>query len=260
MLTIHSFADGVGEITDVLKAHGRLTAASLANAKKVFRRYLGTERTMQKAIEDTIAQIERDCAAIAKSETDSSDVYSNDFNYPPTPGQRADAATRALQVQGLAQAATRQLQAMGINDPTESDVERAIAGVLNASITNFEGENGITVDNSNPAVAARLREVGDSSIWIDMSSPYQLERPPTDVEAVISNFEGTRNGFYLAPPRSEMGDTSFSGSTGSTPPTASPGTTAEPSTVPTASVQAIAQAAYAAGVAAGASNFEKRKR
>jgi len=259
MLTIHSFADGVGEITHVLKAHGRLTATSLANAKKVFRQHLGSAPTMQKAIEDTVAQIERDCANITKSEADATrDAESHDFDYPPTPGQRADAAVRALQAQGLAQAATRRLQAFGINNPTEADVDRAITAALNVSWTSYEGEDGQTRVDSNPAVAARLREVGDESIWMDMSHPSQMERPPTDVEAVISNFEGLRNIGYTAG-RSAMPDaTSFSGRTAASVPVAPAGTSEGP-TVSGASIEAVAQAAYAAGLAAG-SNFAKRKR
>src|SRR3569832_1120027 len=266
MLTIHSFADGVGEITHVLKDCGRLTATSLANAKKVFRQYLGTERTMQLLIEDTIALIERDCATIAKSEADATrNAESTDFDFGlATQGQRSAAQTRELQVQGLARAANRRLQSWGINDPSEADVDRAIAAVLNVSVVNREGENGITVDNSNPQVAASLRERTDGTIWelTDMADPRQQAAVGEEMaaNAVASNFEGLRNLGYTATRSAAPPSTNFSGPTGGAPPVATPGTTAEPSTLPAASIQAIAQAAYAAGVAAASSNFAKRGR
>jgi hypothetical protein len=138
-------------------------------------------------------------ARMLKSEAEATrDAESTDFDIgPATQGMRADAATRALQVQGLAQAATRRLQATGINDPTEDDYSRAIREVLNVSLVNFEGENGITVDNSNPQVAANMREreSNDGTIWelTDMADPRQQQLADEATAAAAgSNFAKRR--------------------------------------------------------------------
>jgi hypothetical protein len=258
MLTIGSFADGVDEIAHVLKKHGKLTPTSLANAKKVFRGFLGTERTIQKAAEATIERIKRDVAAIQKSEAEAvAAVTSNAFDAPPTQAQRDAAETSTLVTHGVAARATRQLQTWGIKNPSDVDYERAIEAVLNVAVINNEGENGITIDHSNPQLAASMRERGDGTIWepIDMAS--ERERDMVDeamASAVVSNFQGLRNQMYRNPPRSEMGATNFSGTGGAS---VAAGTN-EGATVSDQKIQAIAQAAYAAGVAAGSSNFAKR--
>lgn len=225
----------------------------------------GSSTARQFAIEKAITAMR---AYARKSQADATrDAESHDFDiFPSTqsPGQRSAAATRALQVQGLAQAATRRLQAMGVDNPTDDDVERAIAAVLNVSVVNREGQNGITVDNSNPQVAANMRERehNDGTIWelTDIADPRQQDAVDEEMaaNAVASNFAGLRNLGYTTG-RSAMPDaTNFSGGAGGSVPVAPAGTSAGP-TVSGASIEAVAQAAYAAGLAAG-SNFAKAKR
>jgi len=219
----------------------------------------GSPRAQQFAIEKAITGM-RSCAK--KSEADAvAAATSRDFDIgPATQGQRAAAATEALQLLGLRRALTQRVQAM---NPELGPDE--IEAVVNVAVIRYEGGNGITVDNSNPQVAASLRERdrNDGTIWeIDLASPRQQDAVDEQMaaNAVASNFEGLRNLGYAATRSAAPSSTNFSGSTGAAPPVASPGTTAEPSTLPAASIQAIAQAAYAAGVAAASSNFAKRGR
>jgi len=269
MLTIRSFSEGMDEIKFVLEKHGALTYTSVEKATKTFRDFLRSENTIQKACEATVERIERECRAIRKSEAEAvANVTSNDWNYPPTRGQTAAAATHALRVQGIAQATQRQLQTWGINDPNEKDVDRAMAAVfaqLNLTMVSYEGEAGVSVVHSNPAVAAMLGDRKDGTIWeMDMASDRQRDLVDEQMasNAVISNFEGVRNLGYTNPRRPMPDGTNFSGSgTGpsvgaNSPAAGAGGAVAGPTTDLNAASLA---AAYAAGVAAG-SNFAKASR
>lgn len=192
-------------------------------------------------------EIRRDLRAIRKSEAESTrDAESNDFNYPPTPGQRAAAETRALAVRGLAQAATRRLQQMGVENPTSDDYDRAIQDVINVSLVDYSGVEPARVD-SNPQLAARMRERPDDTIWepLDLADVRQRDMVDEQAEfAKLTNFMGERNQGY-SNQRREMGsETSFSSG-------ASPGADLNVATI---------AAAFASGVRAGAAKSRRGRR
>jgi len=205
---------------------------------------------------------------VRKSEADAvAAATSNDWNYPPTQGQQAAAATHALRVQGLAQATQRQLQTWGITDPNDRDADRAMAAVLaqlNLSMTSYEGEAGQETVHSNPQLAADLRRLG-SAIWeMDMASDRQRDLVDEAMAAeAVSNFAGLINQGYTGQRRAMPDATNFSSAGGGSlsvgvnaPAPGGGGAVAGPTTDRNAASLA---AAYAAGVAAG-SNFAKSSR
>lgn len=267
MLKVASFADGMEEIKFLLEKYGALTYKSVEKAKKDFRNFLGSDCTFEKACEATVEKINREFSAIRKSEAAAvAAATSDDFTISPAPWPAAEAAaaTHALRVQGLANAATRRLQTWGVENPSEGDYDRAFAAIaneINLGIFNYEGENGITVDHSNPQVAARLRDLpSDGTIWepTDMASSRQRDMVDEQmVASAVTGFSGVRNIGYTNQRRVMPEGTSFSGTGGASIPAG----TSEGPTVTDQQIQAIAQAAYRAGLAAGgSSNFSKRRR
>ncbi len=184
------------------KAEGVNGKNSYQLAMKAFRALLADGMTSpQQAYDIVHKKIVGELEAIAKSEADAvAAVTSSAWDMgPATPGMQAAAATRALQVQGLANAIGRKIQAMDAagNAPDVNVI------IEDHSYGGFE---------TTQSIPASTAAAGAKVVWpLDLASPQQWQASDEENGIPTTNFESSRNRNNRSPTLRPMGDaTSFS--------------------------------------------------